>query len=212
MAKKRKTGHKGGEKSLSGLEQLFGSKTRFGLLKIFCQNTENKFFVRELARLTNNQLNAVRREVANLEGLGVIKEVVDSDTKKKFYKSNSNFILFNEINSLISKSKLLTEKKLVDHLNDLGNIELCVLSGSLAGEKNSPCDILIIGRINKDTLANTIGKFEKEINRPIIYTVFSPEDYKQRKSLTDKFLFSVLEGKKIVAIDKNEEFADEEGI
>ncbi|MFC1612497.1 hypothetical protein ACFL29_01465 [Patescibacteria group bacterium] len=208
MGKKiKRCGLKKGEKSFVGLEQLFGSRTRFALLKTFCKNPEQKFFVRELARLIESQLNAVRRETANLKEIGILKEVPDEDAKKKFYKLDENFVLFNEISSLLTRSELLVERRLIKYMDSLGSIDLCALTGSLVGEEDCPCDILIIGKINKEKLAKLVAQFEKEVGRSILYTVFSPEEYKQRKALTDKFLFSLLEGKKVVAIDKYGEFS-----
>tara|TARA_Y100000310_G_scaffold317068_1_gene369519 strand:+ start:1082 stop:1714 length:633 start_codon:yes stop_codon:yes gene_type:complete len=210
MAKRTKNGRKVSKRSFVGLEQLFGSRTRFKLLKIFCQNQDKKFFVRELARLTDNQLNAVRREVSNLEQLEIIEEIVANNTKKKFFKLNSDFVLFNEINALILRSELLIEKKLIDSIKGLGNIDLCILTGSLVGDEEASCDIMLVGKIKKSILAKTIEEFEAEVKRPVIYTIFTPEEYKYRKSLTDRFLFSLLEGKKIVAVDKRGEFAEED--
>lgn len=198
-------------KTFAGLEQLFGSKTRFGLLKLFCQDKEKKFFMRELARLGDNQLNAVRREIANLESMGIIREMDSDDTKKKFYQLNTNFVLIDEISSLITKSELLAEKNLVSRITDMGNIDLCILTGALLGVQ-APCDILVVGRINKDELGKIIRKFEAEMGRAIAYTVLAPEEYKQRKSLTDKFLFGILESKKVVAVDKQGEFAYEKNL
>lgn len=195
-------------KMFPGLEQLFGSKTRFSLLKLFCRDAERQYFMRELARLADNQLNAVRREVVNLENVGIIREITGSDTKKRFYKLNTNFILINELSSLITRSELLVKKNLVERIKDFGSIDLCILTGSLLNIQ-APCDILIVGRVNKEELEKLIKKFEAEMDKSIAYTVFSPEEYKQRKALTDKFLFSILENKKMVVVDKHEEFSDE---
>jgi len=192
-----------------GIEQLFGSKTRFWLLKTFCGQPEKEFFVRELARLVNNQLNAVRREIANLAGMGIVKEGESKDQKKKFYKLNTNFILFNEINALLSKSDLLAEKRLIDFISTLGNLDLCILTGRLAGEKDAACDLLIVGRINRVALAKAVQEFEREADRAIVYAIFTPEEYQQRKALTDKFIFNIFEGKKIVIADSYGEFSHE---
>ena len=204
---KKGSAEKKGE-TFAGLEQLFGSKTRFGLLKLFCQDKERRFFLRELARLADNQLNAVRREVANLESMGIIREMASDDAKKKFYQLNTNFVLADEISSLVIKSELLAKKNLVSLITGMGNVDLCILTGTLLGVQ-APCDILIVGRINKDELGKTIRKFEAEMGKAIAYTVLAPEEYKQRKSLTDKFLFGILESKKMVAVDKQGEFAYE---
>ena len=57
------------------LEQLFGSKSRVKLLHIFFQSPDRAYYVRELARLAESQLNAIRRELANLEQVGLIMPV-----------------------------------------------------------------------------------------------------------------------------------------
>ena len=177
-------------------------------MKLFFNSPEKEFFVREMARLGNTQLNAIRREVQNLEELGIIEKAETSDSKKIFYRLNQNFILFNEVSSLIKKAELLAEKKLVDCLKELGDIKLCILTGALLGTE-APTDLLLVGKINRDALAKLISKFEKEINKSIAYTVLSIEEYKHRKSLTDKFLFSIIESKKIIAIDELEEFVND---
>jgi len=204
----KKSGAKEKTKTFSGLEQIFGSKTRFVLLKLFCRNPEREYFVRELARLSNNQLNSIRREVANLEEVGIIRAAAIDDPKKKFYRLNTNFILIDEISSLITKSELLAEKNLVGRIKETGSIDLCILTGALLGVA-SPCDILIVGRVAREELARLIKKFEMEFDKTIAYTILTPDEYKQRKALTDKFLFSVLESKKMVPIDKYGEFAEE---
>jgi len=55
------------------LEQLFGSKSRVKILRVFFNNPEESFFVRELTRLTKTHLNSIRRELKNLYKLGILK-------------------------------------------------------------------------------------------------------------------------------------------
>ena len=55
------------------LEKLFGSKTRTKLLSLFFGNPERSFYVREMTRVIEEQINSVRRELLNLEGIGIIK-------------------------------------------------------------------------------------------------------------------------------------------
>jgi len=65
------------------LEQLFGSQTRVRLLQIFLSNPEEKYFVRELTRNLNSQINAIRRELENLEELGAIRIVEEKGEQKQ---------------------------------------------------------------------------------------------------------------------------------
>ena len=71
---------KGNEQEGFGIEQLFGSKTRSRLLQLFLKQPDEKYFVRELTRKIDAQLNSVRRELNNLVELGVV-EVTSSDNK-----------------------------------------------------------------------------------------------------------------------------------
>ena len=54
-------------------EKLFGSKTRAKLLRLFFENPEKSFYVREMTRVIDEQINSVRRELLNLESIGIIK-------------------------------------------------------------------------------------------------------------------------------------------
>ncbi|MBO7664277.1 hypothetical protein J6S46_00220, partial [Candidatus Saccharibacteria bacterium] len=55
------------------VEKLFGSKTRAKLLRLFFENPGKSFYVREMTRVIEEQINSVRRELLNLESIGIIK-------------------------------------------------------------------------------------------------------------------------------------------
>jgi hypothetical protein len=54
------------------VEQLFGSKTRVKLLQLFFSNPNRAFYVREITRKIDEQINSVRRELSNLLSVGII--------------------------------------------------------------------------------------------------------------------------------------------
>ena len=54
------------------IEQLFGSKTRVKLLQLFYSNPNRSFYVREITRKIDEQINSVRRELSNLLNIGII--------------------------------------------------------------------------------------------------------------------------------------------
>ena len=92
------------------LEQMFGSKTRARLMALFLQQPQDTFFVRELTRRIDAQLNSVRRELKNLVQLGFLsekqglqKESNRLSDKKKYYCVNQEFILFEDLRSLFQK-------------------------------------------------------------------------------------------------------------
>ncbi|MEK7211641.1 MAG: hypothetical protein AAB731_03335 [Patescibacteria group bacterium] len=187
------------------LEQLFGSKSRAKLLRLFLANDgeDGRFYVRELARKLGLQLNSVRRELFNLESIGMLISEGISGEKRKFYRLNKDFVLYKELKMLFSKSEFFTENKFIKEIKESGKINLLILTGGFVGVKDFPTDLLIVGKINRKILAKKISDFEKELGRGINYTFFSPQEYKYRKDLTDKFLYGILEGKKIMLINNS---------
>lgn len=182
------------------LEQLFGSRTRVKLLRLFLSNPGRHYFVREITRKVEERINSVRRELKNLEDMGLITSL--DKNQKKYYQANDNFILFPELKSLILKAQVILEEKLVSDIKSLGNIQYMVLTGFFVGMKDLSTDILIVGKINRKKLHRLMKKFERVFNHAINYTMMTITEFKYRRDLTDRFLYDILENKKIVMIDK----------
>lgn len=190
------------------LEQLFGSNTRARLLNLFLRNPEKSFFVRELTRRIKAQINSVRRELNNLESMGMLTSYTEdggdgkSKRLKKFYKVDTEFVLYQELRALILKSQLLLQRDLKQKINDAGTVSYLALTGSFLGREDMPVDMFIVGRINSDKLNRLIHKFEKSLGTEINYSVMTVKEFNYRRQITDKFLFSILESPKIVLLDK----------
>ncbi|MBT4277299.1 hypothetical protein HOD96_00920 [Candidatus Falkowbacteria bacterium] len=182
------------------LEQLFGSKIRVKLLRLFLANPEKSYYIRELTRLLDSQINSIRREIDNLASFGIL-EKAEKKSNKKYFQANTNFVLYPEVRSLILKSHLLIKKGLVKKIVKSGNICYLVLTGIFVNCPNSPVDILIIGKINKSKIQKIIENFEKELNRNINYTLMPKTEFLYRKDVTDKFLYEILDNQKIVLVD-----------
>ena len=182
------------------LVQLFGSRTRVKLLRLFLANPDKIYFVREITRKVEERINSVRRELKNLEELGLI--LFEDKNQKKYYRVNDQFILYPELKSLILKAQVILEERLVSDIESLGNIQYMVLTGFFVGIKNHLTDLLIVGKINKRKIQRMIKKFEKTFNHEINFTIMTTKEFKYRKDLTDRFLYDILENKKIVMIDK----------
>src|SRR5437870_4054888 len=70
-------------------EQLFGSKTRVKLLQLFYSNPNRSFYVREITRKIDEQINSVRRELANLLSIGIIKS--EPNNNRLYYEVNQEY-------------------------------------------------------------------------------------------------------------------------
>lgn len=80
------------------IRNLFGSNTRVKLLSLFLNNATKSYYVREITRLIDEQINSVRRELTNLETVGLIKKA-DRD-RKVFYQINAEAELFQPLRAM----------------------------------------------------------------------------------------------------------------
>src|SRR5471030_1179787 len=71
------------------VEQLFGSKTRVKLLNLFYSNANRSFYVREITRKIDEQINSVRRELSNLLSIGIITS--DANNNRLYYEVNQKY-------------------------------------------------------------------------------------------------------------------------
>ncbi|MFH1866521.1 MAG: winged helix-turn-helix domain-containing protein [Patescibacteria group bacterium] len=181
------------------LEQLFGSRTRVKLLRLFLVSPDTAFFVREITRKIDEQLNSVRRELANLLSLGLVTTVAQGD--KKYYQLNKKFALVKELGDLLLKSQILLEQNFIKSMKETGRLRYLLLTGSFTGVKHSQTDVLIVGQVNKAMLVSAIERFQRQIGREINYTLLSTRDYNERRSIGDKFLLTVLNNPKVVVVD-----------
>lgn len=198
------------------LDQLFGSKTRVSLLKLFFENPQKPYFVRELTREIDAQINSVRRELDNLVKLGIVQiaedaviepqheweEVPKGLNQKKFYQLNPLFVLHEELSSLFSKSHLMLEKDLMDKLAALEQAYLVIMTGFFTDNNETITDILLVGNIAKAPLAEIVSAYEKKLGREINYTVMSMKEFEYRREITDRFLYDILIRNKIVLVDR----------
>ena len=198
------------KKKVFKLEQMFGSKTRARLMSLFLQNPEEAFFVRELTRRIDAQLNSVRRELKNLLDMGLIVEKIDQNKikskalsdKKKYYTVNKHFILHDDLRVLFQKIHILLKQNLVQEVDEKGSIFYFAFTGRFVDVAEIPTYILIVGSIKQNILEKTISKFETEMPNEINYTIMPKGEFLDRRQLADRFLLSILNGEKVVMIDR----------
>lgn len=185
------------------LSQLFGSEARVKILNIFLTKPDNTYYLRQLARDLDLQLNSVRRELVNLEQLGVIIPLVAEvkSKEKKYYAVNRDFLLFNEIKSLFIKAQLLSTKDFIENVQKICTPKLFILTGFFTGNNEAKTDLLIVGRINREKLLKLIKELEESIDKEINYTIMDEREFTYRKEIFDVFLNKIITGKNLTVCD-----------
>lgn len=177
-------------------EKLFGSKTRAKLLKLFFENPEKSFYVREMTRVIDEQINSVRRELLNLENIGIIKN--ETFDNKVYYSANTKHPFARPLTEIFSKKistnpdKEAASSDWEEHCRPVKHyLKGLIVTNRLPGQDG--IDLLIIGNDKTKKLTRWAEVIEKKQGKPINYVIMSPDDFTYRKSVKDRFIYDVLE-------------------
>ena len=180
----------------SPLEKLFGSKTRTKLLALFFSDMERSYYVREITRVIGEQINSVRRELLNLDSVGIIKN--ETYDNKVYYSANTKHPFSHALNELFSSK--------IDQVRDLDvrqggweeyirpvrrYLKILIVTNRQPGQDG--IDLLIVGDDKTKKLSRWGEMVEKKVGKPLNYVIMSPDDFLYRRSVRDKFLNEVFE-------------------
>lgn len=187
------------------IDALFGSKTRVKLLHLFLNNPNRAFYVREITRKIDEQINSVRRELANMLNIGIIQS--DSSNNRLYYEVNQSYTHYAALRAIFADSALesvaseATSSDWSKRLKQLGDVRVALLSGSLVRGSSTNVDILLVGDINKTQVKKFIKEMEKEEGRSLNYTIMSYEDFYYRLSVKDRFISDIINSKSTLLQD-----------
>ena len=135
------------------IDALFGSKTRVKLLHLFFNNIERSFFVREITRIVDEQINSVRRELANMKEIGIMSSSEKSN--KLYYSVNKKFAYYKQFNEIFNNTAT-EENTVIDASKEIEEIKE---PKELTKERDlSAGDTLTVVMTPLDQLENPIEK------------------------------------------------------
>lgn len=169
------------------LKSLFSSQTRVKLLSTFLLHPEQEYFIRELTRLLDEQINSIRRELENLKRIGLVK--FRNHNRRKYFRVNPEFELFLDLRNLFGKV-MKGEGALIAELKRLPGLRLLVLAGNFVGEDDR-VDLLLVGDVRKDAVEKLLH--QDPALRHVKYSIFPQADFLYRLHLKDKFIKDIFE-------------------
>jgi len=180
------------------LKALFSSNTRIKLLKTFVLNVEEEYFIRELTRKLDEQINSIRRELDNLKKIGLLKSKVRN--RKKYYYVNKDFIILDDLKNMLLKA-MSTNDQIIKKISKMSGVDLLVLSGIFVG-KETQVDLLVVGDADKDVIQAHIKEYNKH-NKEVKFTIINQKDFVYRLECKDKFIYELLKDEEsIVVVNK----------
>jgi hypothetical protein len=188
------------------IDALFSSKTRVKLLHLFLNNPGKAFYVREITRLIDEQINSVRRELSNMLEVGIITS--DSADNKLYYEVNQRYEYYVPFRAIFAdecmknggKESLLNTswRGLIDGIS---GVRLAVSAGVLVKGSASSVDLLIVGDVSHAKVKGIIKEIEQSESREINYSILSYDEFYYRLSVRDRFITEIINGKHVVLLD-----------
>ncbi len=187
--------------------EITKSRLRNKILLHFFTNTEDEMYLREMALRLKEDPGNLSKELSRLEKEGIF--ISQFRGKQKYFFLNTNYPLFNELKSIISKT-IGIQGSLQNIINITSGIVTAFIYGSFAtGKENASSDIdlcLIVkdSVFNENNFISKIDGLEKTIYREINYIYYSKEEWEKQINENDSFIINIKMGTKIVL--KGDEF------
>lgn len=189
------------------LEKLFGSTSRAKCIRLFLLNPERIFSSQEAAHRTKVRGAALRRELAALQSVSLVKRGVKTvesamragnkhNPKRKRIEGwvlDKSFPLFAELKLLVLNATPISKPSLLQRIKRLGRIKLVTLGGIFLQE-DTRLDLLVVGDgIKKGVFERLMRDVEAEVGKELVYACLSSEEFTYRLGMYDRFVRDILE-------------------
>jgi predicted nucleotidyltransferase len=176
------------------------SRLRRKLLTFFYVSPKARAYVRQIAAAIDEDSTNVSRELKRLEREGLLLSELEG--RQLYYTLNRDYPYVKPVFQIL-KGSVGIVPSLKKALERIAGIESAWIYGSFArgdADSSSDIDLLIVGMPDQAQLAAATRRVERLLRREINYTVFTPQELKQRLAARDAFAGDVWRGKRIELI------------
>jgi hypothetical protein len=187
------------------IDALFGSKTRVKLLHLFLNNPGKSFYVREMTRLIDEQINSVRRELSNMLSIGIITS--DTADNKLYYEVNQRYEHYVALRAIFADQSIPSSRPSQRSddwqpaIAQLPGIRIAIAAGVLVRGSASKVDLLLVGPVPASKVKAAVKSIERLEGRELTYSVLSYDEFYYRMSVRDKFITEILNSNHLVVVD-----------
>jgi DNA-binding Lrp family transcriptional regulator len=179
------------------LKTLFSSSIRADVLALLLNSPDDKFYIRQIAKLLKKNPSGIKRELDKLQEMGIVKG--EKVANLRYFQADRQSPLFTELKDLISKSLGLPGA--LKRLLKANSIKTAFICGPYAaGEETLTVDLVVVGSFTPPLLTG-LQEIEKNFNKKINCTLISEEDFKIKKK-KDPNLRRLLAEKRITLLGR----------
>ena len=189
------------------IDLMFGSYRRQLLAQLLLRPDE-RFHLRELARMTGISAGSIHRELrAMSESVLLLREHAGNQV---LYQANQACPIFDELAAIFRKT-IGMATLLSDALAGLADkIEMAFVFGSMASGKQSPSsdvDVLVLGKLALGEVVKALLPLKVVLGREINPVVMTTDKFVAQARKQDRFVIRVVHEPRIFVIGSEDEFA-----
>lgn len=167
---------------------------------------DERFFVRQLSALLQEDSTNLSRELARLESLGIVTGTREGH--QRYYRASPDCPIYPELRGLVAKTVGAGDilRAVLQPL--AGRIEVAFVFGSVAAGKEtaaSDIDLLVIGDLGLGELVEALGPVQDRLGREVNPTLYPASEFRDKITRGHHFLRAVLQGPKIFLIGSSGE-------
>jgi len=179
------------------LKNLFSSTIRADVLSLLLNSPDEQFYIREIATLLRKNPSGIKRELDNLETMGIVTS--ERIVNLKYFQANKESPLFSELKNLITKSLGLPGA--LKAVLRASGAKAAFLYGPYAeGNDVDAVDLFVIGA--SSSLTKELKDLEKRFEQKLNCSMMDDEEYRVKKKKGDANLKRLLSGKRVTLIGR----------
>ncbi len=166
----------------------------FERLKIFFEEPNKEFHLREIARIIKKSPVTVKKYLADFAEKGILSK--EKIRGFEIYKANLENKNYKELKKAYNKEKI-TESGLIEALEKKFNLPTTIIFGSYAkGEDNQNSDIDVF--ILSETKAEIkLEKYEKLLKKRVQLHIFNKKQFNELKKKNNALFNNIINGTKL---------------
>lgn len=175
------------------LASVLFTEYRRRVLGLLLLHPEQRYYLREIARLTATVPGTLKRELTKLELAGVL--TVEKVGNQAHYQANRDCPIFEELTSILRKTSGLADILSEGLMPVAERIEVAFVFGSMASGKSnagSDIDLMVIGEASFGEVVQLLHPLQQTLGREINPKLYSRDEWKKLVQAQSAFVRDVL--------------------
>lgn len=193
------------------LTEVLFPEYRRRVLGLLLLHPDQRYYLREIARLTGSTAGTLTRELSKLVKAGVV--TVQKVGNQAHYSANRDCPVFDELASILRKTSGLTDVLAEALLPLADQIEAAFVFGSVASGKaraESDIDLMVIGDVSFKAVVTALYSLQERLGRELNPKVYSRKEWRDLVTENGTFIRDIQKKPMLFIMGRESDLRDKE--